>query len=212
MTRRGDFWALMFFVVALVNLFVYAILGWYSNLVAQGVISSYRREVFDNMMRQPMSFFDRAENTTGALVSRLSTEPQNLMELMSQNLSLIFTNIINLVSSCILAIAVGWKLGLVLVFAALPPLVFSGYLRIRLEFKLDEDTAERFAKSAGLAAEAVLAIRTVASLALERTIVDRFAASLTNIAKSSIGRLGWTMFWYALSQSMSFLSMGLGFW
>ncbi|RYC77109.1 hypothetical protein BFJ63_vAg20017, partial [Fusarium oxysporum f. sp. narcissi] len=113
---------------------------------------------------------------------------------------------------CILAIAVGWKLGLVLTFGALPPLLTAGYLRIRLEFKLDAHNSERFAESAGLATEATMAIRTVASLALERQVVDRFKESLRGIAERSIKSLGWNMFWYALSQSISFLAMALGFW
>ncbi|OLN94073.1 Leptomycin B resistance protein pmd1-like protein 8 [Colletotrichum chlorophyti] len=149
------------------------------------VIKAYKLELFENTLKQEMSFFDEPMNTAGALVSRLSREPTNLQEPMSANLGLIFVNIVNLASSCVLAIAVGWKLGLVLVFGALPPLVFSGWLRIRLEYKLDNDTAARFAESSGLAAEAVTAIRTVSSLGLERNILD--------------------------SQSVSFLTMALGF-
>lgn len=33
--RRGDFWALMFFVVALANLFIYFLLGWMANVIIQ---------------------------------------------------------------------------------------------------------------------------------------------------------------------------------
>jgi len=159
-----------------------------------------------------MSFFDKPGNTTGALVTHLSQEPQSLQELLSFNIALIIIVVINLISSCILSIIVGWKLGLVLVLGALPPLVFSGYLRIRLEFKLDDDTSARFADSTSIASEAVLAIRTVASLALERQIIERYEGSLRHIARTSVKSLVWTMFWYSLSQSISFLAMGLGFW
>jgi ATP-binding cassette, subfamily B (MDR/TAP), member 1 len=159
-----------------------------------------------------MAFFDEPGSTTGALVSRLSTEPTHLQELISFNIGLIIINIVNVVSSCVLAIVVGWKLGLTLTFAALPPLVFSGYLRIRLEFKMTDEKSSRFADSAGLASEAVLAIRTVASLALEREVVDRVKESLQNITADSLGSFAWNMFWYSLSQSISFLAMALGFW
>ncbi|KZM28755.1 ATPase [Ascochyta rabiei] len=81
-------------------------------------------------------------------------------------------------------------------FSPLPPLVFAGDIRIRLEFKLEEETGERFARSAALAAEAVSAIRTLSSLALEK-IYESFSSM---------------MFWYFLSQSVSFLAMALGFW
>ena len=159
-----------------------------------------------------MSFFDKTGNSTGALVSRLSTAPNDMLELFAMNIGLLAIVVVNLVSSCILAIAYGWKLGLVLVFGALPPLVGSGFVRIRLEFKLDNDTTVRFANSAGLASEAVMAIRTVSSLALENEIVAKFRRALKGIAKTSVSSLVWTMLWYSLSQSLSFLSMALGFW
>jgi ATP-binding cassette subfamily B (MDR/TAP) protein 1 len=90
--------------------------------------------------------------------------------------------------------------------------VFAGYLRIRLEFKLEELTGKRFASSAALASEAVSAIRTVSSLALERHILARYEDRLRSVARDSIKALIWTMFWYALTQSITFLAMALGFW
>ncbi|KAK0655190.1 P-loop containing nucleoside triphosphate hydrolase protein [Cercophora newfieldiana] len=210
--ERANFYSLMFFVLALGNLAAYALLGYFSNVMAQHTIKTYRLEVFNIILRQDMAFFDMVGNTTGSLITHLSQEPQSLQELLSFNVALLLIVIINLVSSCILAIVSGWKLGLVLVFGALPPLVFSGYLRIRLEFKLDDDTSTRFADSTAIASEAVLAIRTVASLALERQILDRYETSLRHIAKTSLKSLMWTMFWYSLSQSISFLAMALGFW
>lgn len=93
--------------------------------------------------------------------------------------------------------------------SALPPIVFSGYLRIRLEFKLEDLTGARFARSAALASEAVSAIRTVSSLALERHILAQYENCLRPVARDSIKALIWTMFWYALTQSISFLAMAL---
>ncbi|KAL1873128.1 hypothetical protein VTK73DRAFT_1089 [Phialemonium thermophilum] len=212
MLDRGSFFALMFFVMALGNLVAYLVLGWMSAVVAQEILAYYRQDMFNSILRQEMTFFDDADNTTGALVSRLSTEPTALQDLLSSNIALILTITVNLISSCILAIAYGWKLGLVLTFGALPPLLASGYARIRLEVRLDEDTASRFANSAGVASEAVAAIRTVASLALEHGILAKYEDSLRTIARAaSRSRLS-TMFWYSLSQSMSFLAMALGFW
>jgi ATP-binding cassette subfamily B (MDR/TAP) protein 1 len=125
---------------------------------------------------------------------------------------LIGINIVNILSSSILALVVGWKLGLAVVFGALVPVVFCGYLRIRLEFKLEEDTGKRFASSAALASEAVSSIRTVSSLALERHFLERYRVKLQGVAIRSMKALIWTMFWYSLTQSISFLAMALGFW
>lgn len=209
---EANFFSLMFFVVALANFVIYAVAGWVCNEIGQHVMTAYRGELFDNTLRQDMVFFDDPNRGTGALVSRLAAEPTSLQELLSMNLSLIMINIVTVLSSSILAIAYGWKLGLVLTLCALPVLVGSGYVRIRLEYKFDDDTAGRFAKSSSLASEAVLGIRTVSSLALERAVIERYNSALEGLAREAIAGLGWKMLFYSFSQSASFLAMALGFW
>jgi ATP-binding cassette subfamily B (MDR/TAP) protein 1 len=211
-TGQGDFYSLMFFVVAIGNLIVYAAIGWFSNVVCQHVSRGYRLEMFQLILKQDMNFFDKEENASGALASNMSAYPNSLTELLGFNVMLIFINVISVLSSSILAIAVGWKLGLAIVFGALPLVVSSGYFRIRLEFKLEESTGKRFASSAALASEAVSAIRTVSSLALERHIIDKYQERLQGMARRSTKALLWTMFWYSLTQSITFLAMALGFW
>jgi ATP-binding cassette subfamily B (MDR/TAP) protein 1 len=210
--KQGDFYSLMFFVVALGNFVAYATIGWFSNIVVQHVTRSYRLEIFQLILKQDMNFFDKEENASGSLASNLSTYPNSLTELLGFNIMLIFINIISVLSSSILAIVIGWKLGLTIVFGALPLVVFSGYLRIRLEFKLEEATGKRFSSSAALASEAVSAIRTVSSLALEKHIIEKYQDRLHGVAQQSMKSLTWTMFWYSLTQSISFLAMALGFW
>ncbi|KAF3479555.1 multidrug resistance protein 1 [Arthroderma uncinatum] len=157
--RRGDFWALMFFVIALANFFVYFVVGWTANIIIQEVSRRYRRELFRNTMKQDIAFFDLEHNATGAISARLLIHASNLNELLGINSGLILINIVTIISVSVLGIAYGWKLGLVCVFAALPLLLLSGYFRILLECKLEEDTSARFASSAAIAAEAVSAIR-----------------------------------------------------
>jgi ATP-binding cassette subfamily B (MDR/TAP) protein 1 len=163
-------------------------------------------------MKQDIAFFDLEHNATGAICARLLMHASNLNELLGVNSGLILINIVTVVSISVLGIEYGWKLGLVCVFGALPPLLLSGYFRIRLEYKLEEDTSARFASSAAIAAEAVSAIRTVASLTLENKMLQIYGGRLTVVAEQSVKALIFTMFWYALTQSINFLAMALGFW
>ncbi|KAK5165761.1 uncharacterized protein LTR77_008684 [Saxophila tyrrhenica] len=157
-------------------------------------------------------FFDRPENTSGALTSKLSSVPNALLELLAGNLLLIFIVLVNVVSSSVVAIAYGWKLGLVVVFGGLPLLLGSGYAKIRLDQKLENAAGERFAESAGLATEAVTSIRTVASLTLESQILKEYGDMLDFIVHKSTRSFFRTMIGYSLSQSLDFLIMALGFW
>ncbi|KAL3485640.1 ATP-binding cassette multidrug transport protein [Aspergillus germanicus] len=212
MIDRGEFYALMFFVLALVILAVYATLGWVTNIISTTVVYAYRMQMFRSYITQDMTFYDQPSHTTGSLVSHLSTKPTSLQELLGFNIGIIIIAVVNILSSSILSIAVGWKLGLVVLAGAMIPITFCGYLRIRLEMQLEQSNGDRFAESAALAGEAISAIRTVASLAIEPVILERYTGILRGIERRSIRGLVWTTAWLALTQSLSLLSMALSFW
>lgn len=89
------------------------------------------------IMYLDQDFFDRPENSSGAITSKLSSVPNALQELIGANLMLLFIVMVNIISSSVLAIAYGWKLGLVVVFGGLPLLLGSGYAKIRLDQRLE---------------------------------------------------------------------------
>jgi ATP-binding cassette subfamily B (MDR/TAP) protein 1 len=164
------------------------------------------------MLRQDLRFFDRPENTVGALVSRIDTQSQAVLELMGFNVALVLQSIFNIISSGILALAYAWKLGLVGVFAGMPPLLLAGYARIRLETKLNTDIDKRFSTSASIASESVRAIRTVSSLAIEKSILEKYTAELDSAVSDSTLPLSTMMIWFSLTQSIEFFILALGFW
>ncbi len=211
-TERGNFFALMFFVVALANFVCYGMIGWATNVVVQEMTHRYRRELLDSVLKQDMQFFDRSENTAGALTSRLSSNPQSITELMGFNIALILVSMVNLLASCALAIGYSWRLGLVTVLAGLPPLVVSGIIRMRLDLKMQNDNSKRYASSAALAGEAVTAIRTISSLALEETVLTRFEDRLKDVVRKTIFQVLHIMVWFSLTQTIEFLFLALGFW
>ncbi|KAL8871210.1 MAG: hypothetical protein Q9174_002912 [Haloplaca sp. 1 TL-2023] len=208
----ANFYSLMLFVIAIGNLFGYFVVGWACNAIAQIVAHSYRSEMFVTILKQDKEFFDRVENRSGSLVSRLSTLPSQVQDLISANLLLMSIVIVNLIASCALALASGWKFALVVIGGGLPPLLLSAYIRIRLEQRLGQEIDQRFYESASVATEAVTAIKTVSSLTMESGVLDSYAMLLANIAQTSAKSTLHTMFWAALAQSLDFLMMALGFW
>lgn len=212
LTDRANFFSLMFFVVALANLMVYFTVGWCANMIVQSMTSRYRTQLFDSILKQDMQFFDRPENTSGALSSKLSSQPTSIQELMGFQLAIIIVIVVNLVASCSLALAYGWKLGLVVVLAGLPPLVAAGGIRLRIDQKMDNDNSKRYATSAALAGEAVAAIRTVSSLALETDVLERYRQHLHLVIRKTVFSTAHMMAWFALTQSIEFLFLALGFW
>ncbi|KAG8625732.1 hypothetical protein KVT40_006133 [Elsinoe batatas] len=159
-----------------------------------------------------LEFFDLPENNSGALTARLSSVPSALQELMSANLGLMLNVVVNIMASSLVGIAFGWKLGLILVAAGMSIIVGSGYIRIRLDQKLEVSVERQFSESASLAAETVSAIKTISSLTLESVVLEKYNNVLDGIITKVVRNLIPTLIPYALSQSADFLVMGLGFW
>ncbi|KAL4886137.1 P-loop containing nucleoside triphosphate hydrolase protein [Aspergillus karnatakaensis] len=203
MREKGNFFALMFLVLAIGLLVVYFIIGWSSNVVAQ---------IVNDLLRQDLQFFDRPENTTGALTSRADSYPQAVFELMGFNVALILIACVSVVACSILAIVHAWKLGLVVVFAGLPPMLLSGYLRIRMEGAMDHKIGKNFSASASIASEAMNAIRTISSLAIEKTVLSRYTTELDSAISSSTRPLLLIMLPFAFTQSVEYCFLALGFW
>lgn len=171
-----------------------------------------RKEVFDYTLRQDLQYFDRPENTVGALISRLDSYPQAVLELMGFNVALVILSATNVLASAVLALAVSWKLGLVGVFAGMPPMLLAGYARIRLETKMDTDMGKRFSASASIASETVTAIRTVSSLAIEDKVLARYTDELDQAIRQTAPSMFRMMVWFSLTQSIEYFVLALGFW
>ncbi|KXH37252.1 ATP-binding cassette sub-family B member 5 [Colletotrichum simmondsii] len=191
---------------------LYFVMGWATNVISQTLGQKIRQDLFRDILKQDLRFFDRPENTVGSLTSRIESNAQAVTELMGFNVALCLMALINVLASSILSIAVSWKLGLVGVFAGVPPLLLSGYARIRIETKMDADIDAKFSASASIASETVNAIRTISSLAIERSMLQRYTSELDDAVSNSTLPLFQLMIWFALTQSVEYFILGLGFW
>ncbi|KAL5335379.1 P-loop containing nucleoside triphosphate hydrolase protein [Aspergillus crustosus] len=208
----ANFYALMFFVIAIGNLVAYAIVGALCIMISQIVTHNYRSELFRRIIQMDIEFFDRPENTSGALASNLLTVPNNLQELISINIFILLILLISLLASCGLALGYGWKLALVMIFAGLPVLIGAAFVQLRLEAKMNDNNEARFSDSASLAVEAVGALRTVSSLTLESDLLIEYSQNLRGVLRRSARTMIFAMIVHALAQSVDFLVMALGFW
>jgi len=178
----------------------------------QTISHKYRTQAISDMLRQDLQFFDRPENTTGALASRADSYPQAVFELMGFTIALMLVATIGVLSCSVLALAYGWRLGVVIVFAGLPPMLLSGYARIRMDAAMDRKISNRFSMSASIASEAINAIRTVSSLAIENSILERYTTELEHAIADSTKPILLIMFPFAFTQSVEYSFQALGFW
>ncbi|PLB46368.1 putative ABC multidrug transporter [Aspergillus steynii IBT 23096] len=208
----ANFWALMFFILALAMSGFYFILGVGANSTSVNIASVYRTEYFVNMLAKPVSWYDSDENASGSLISRLSTDPKQLQELFGVNGVFPLVSIFNVIGCIAVSFTFGPKLAAVAFFAALPFLFMAAYSRIRYEMKFEELNAAVYEDSSRFATEAVRAFRTVSALTMEESIIKRYSDMLNVQRRKAMRKATYSTLIFAFSESVELAVMALTFW
>ncbi|KAK1052478.1 GTPase-activating protein [Friedmanniomyces endolithicus] len=208
---QTNFWSWMYFMLALVQLVFYLLQGVAFAYCSERLVHRTRDMSFRVMLRQDIQFFDREENTAGALTSFLSTETTHLAGMSGVTLGTILQVMTTLAVCCIISLAVGWKLALVCI-ATVPVVLGCGFFRFWMLARFQQRAKKAYEKSASYACEATSAIRTVASLTREVDVWEHYHAQLVDQQVSSLQSILQSSLLYAGSQSFMFLCIALGFW
>lgn len=172
----------------------------------------YRYEFFSNTMKQDLAYFDQKGHSSGALSSKITQSAADLQNLLGMNVAIILLTCVSVLSTTILPLIVGWKLALVSIFGTLPLIFLAGYFQMQIDMSLHEKTSALFSDSAGFAAEAIAAIKTVNALTMESVVLQKYEGRMEGIQKKAL-RTSWSsMALYAVSDSINLLGMGLVFW
>jgi ATP-binding cassette subfamily B (MDR/TAP) protein 1 len=177
--------------------------GWLSRRV--------RRKGFQTILLQDMAFFDETANTASALSNVLSNSTDDLAGMGGPVMGGILTFISTILGGIILSLIEGWKLALVCT-ATIPVVVTCGWLRLQMLTAFDTKVRQSGIDSAAYAGEIVGAIRTVASLGLERYALRRYDGFLTKRSVNPLRSILSASSLYAASQSVIYLCAALAFW
>ena len=208
----GNFWALMFFILSIAMFLAYFTLGTASTFFSTYIAASYRREYFTNILGKPVSFYDQQDNASGSLMSKLSMDPKQLQQLLGVEGAFPLISLFNLVGSIAIAFAFGWKLTLVVLFSALPVILVAAFFKQQWEIKFEEENSKVFAGSSRFATEAIGAFRTVSSLTMEDTIIEKYDKLLQEQIQNQIRTASYATLVFAFVDSVELCCMALAFW
>ncbi|MCJ1466071.1 GTPase-activating protein [Pseudocyphellaria aurata] len=207
----ANFWSLMYLMLALVQFLAFSGQGIAFAFCSERLVRRARIQAFRTMLRQDIAFFDREENSAGALTSFLSTETTFLAGMSGSTLGTLLVVSTTLIASISIAVAIGWKLALVCA-ATIPILLGCGFFRFYMLAKFQDRAKQAYVGSASYACEATAAIRTVASLTREEDVWEHYSQSLVLQTQKSLRSILKSSLLYAGSQSLMLLCVALGFW
>ncbi|KAI1107215.1 P-loop containing nucleoside triphosphate hydrolase protein [Jackrogersella minutella] len=209
--KDSDFWSAMFLMLAFVMCLAYISQGIAFARCSERLIHRVRDRAFRTMLRQDVAFFDKDENTVGALTSFLSTETSHVAGLSGVTLGTLLMVTTTLISAMVVALAFGWKLALVCI-STIPVLLACGFFRFWMLAHFQRRSKKAYEQSASYASEAISAIRTVASLTREGDVLNQYKVSLAIQQQTSLVSVLKSSILYAAAQSFIFLAFALGFW
>lgn len=209
--KDSDFWSVMFVMLALTQLLGFGLQGWAFAKCSERLIRRVRDRSLRTILRQDVEFFDRDENTTGALTSFLSTETTHVAGLSGVTAGALLSVSTTLIAAIVLSVSIGWKLALVCT-STIPILLGCGFFRFYMLARFQQRSKTAYASSATFASEAISAIRTVASLTREEDVLLQYKNALAQQQRDSLRSVLKSSLLYAASQSFMFLCFALGFW
>ncbi|KAG0008293.1 Multidrug resistance protein 1, partial [Podila clonocystis] len=209
--KDANFYALIFLVLAFVGFLGFAGGMVTFLVVGERVTRKMRYLSYRAILSQEMAFFDRPENSTGALTSRLATDSQQMFDMVSQTILTIVSAISTTSVGLGFAFAATWQMTLI-ILAAVPVIGLGQYLEIAALSGFGEKTRKAYERSGQVAGEAMANIRTVVSLAKEDKFESRYEEVTREPHRYAMNKAVYASFGFALSQAVAFWSYSIGFY
>ncbi|KAJ5678031.1 leptomycin B resistance protein pmd1 [Penicillium maclennaniae] len=175
--NRGDFFGLMFFVLAIIEFFAnlasWAGFGW----VSEKVVYTARVLSFRSLFEQDLQWHQSKNRTPALLLSYITRDGNALAGLSGSVIGSLFAISVNLVAAIILTHIIAWRIALVCL-ALVPLLLGAGMMELIILGKFEEKHENAYTYSVDIGTEAIKSIKTVASLSLEESTLTTYRRSL----------------------------------
>ncbi|GER27684.1 ABC transporter B family member [Striga asiatica] len=167
--KDSVFWALMFVFLGAIHVIVYPSMTYLFSVAGMKLIKRVRVMCFEKIVNMEIEWFDRWENSSGAIGARLSTDAYLIRSLVGDFLAELVQGLASVVVGLGIACAASWQLALI-VFATIPLLIFNGYVQMRSVRGFSRDAKLMYEEASQVANEAVTNIRTVASFCAQEKV------------------------------------------
>ncbi|KAG6023115.1 hypothetical protein E4U40_004166 [Claviceps sp. LM458 group G5] len=207
----GNFFGLMFFVLALIEFFA-NLISWVGfGIVSEKSIFNIRVRLFRSLFEQDVQWHQSEDRTPTSLLGYITNDGDQIAGLSGSTIGTILSICINLIAAIIMTLIVAWKIAIVCL-AIVPILLGIGLIQLRTLSKFHEKHEEAFSKSVGISVEAVDSIKTVASLSLEDEVMAVYRRTLDE-PKREVTAISFSAnLWLALQYLAGNLAFGLAFW
>ncbi|XP_016663132.1 multidrug resistance protein 1A isoform X2 [Acyrthosiphon pisum] len=207
-TLKGDallqeaaFWSKMFIILALLSGLAWWMQTFGFTHACEKLIMRLRVYAFENVLRQPIFWFDFKSSSPSNIISRLAKETPLVKSAGSLRVAQVISAFVTLSAALIIAFTFGWKFAVVLVIGV-PIIAGAAYKQLMIVQKGQKKDVECMDEAARIKSETISSIKTVQGLAQELMFVSKYENSLNDPFKTAKKQAFSFAIMYAVSQAV----------
>ncbi|KAI3805867.1 hypothetical protein L1987_21754 [Smallanthus sonchifolius] len=185
MKSDSKFWALMFVILGVVSFLAYPGRSYLFSIAGSKLIKRIRSLCFEKVVSMEVGWFDKPENSSGAVGARLSTDAASVRGLVGDALAQIVQDLSSAITGLVIAFTACWQLALI-ILALIPLMSANGYVQIQFMKGFSADAKLMYEEASQVATDAVGSIRTVASFCAEEKVMQLYGIKCEGPKKTGI--------------------------
>lgn len=147
------------------------------GMASERLMFKVRINLFNKLLRLPVSFYDHKDNTAGAISTKLATDAFQIRNMVSGVLGVVCLNGATIITSLFFGMYYSWKV--TLISLGLSPLIISvGSINMKVIMKFTSKAQEGEKFLGSLMSDSVCNIRTVKSMGRPKSFLDAFNLKL----------------------------------
>ena len=128
--KNSKFWSLIFVALGIAAFIFIPLRSYFFGVAGSKLIKRIRLMCFEKIIHMEMSWFDKAENSSGVLGARLSTDAASIRTLVGDALGLLIQDISTALTALVIAFDANWQLSLI-ILVLVPLVLLNGYVQMK---------------------------------------------------------------------------------
>nr|KYP41344.1 ABC transporter B family member 15 [Cajanus cajan] len=204
-------YSLLFVGLAVFSLVVNIIQHYSFAYMGEYLTKRIKERMFSKILNFEVGWFDRDENSTGVVCSRLTKEANTVRSLVGDRMALLVQTISAVVMACTMGLIIAWRLAIMLI-AVQPINIACFYTRRVLLKRMSRKTIKALDESSKIAVEAISNLRTITAFSSQDRVIKMLEKAQEGPSRESIRQSWFAGIGLACARSLTTYTRALEYW
>uniref|UniRef100_M1A3L6 Multidrug/pheromone exporter, MDR family, ABC transporter family n=1 Tax=Solanum tuberosum TaxID=4113 RepID=M1A3L6_SOLTU len=208
---EAKLYSLMFLTIGIISFFANLIQHYNFAVMGERLIKTLREKMLTSLLTFEVGWYDRDENTSAAICSRLSTDANMVRSLVGDRMSLLVQVLVSASIAFGLGLIISWRIAIVLI--SVQPFTITIFYSRSVVMKRMSETSQKVQNEGNqLASEAVINHRTITAFSSQDKMLALYAETLKGPNKENVKQSWLSGIVLFFSLFLTAASVSLTFW